>query len=110
LAATAAWPQAPPVLPVLPILPVLPVLPIPPVPPEQHEHVSVPHVASGAMQRVRVLAESRRHVGRGEQPAREVVRPGMIGTLDPVGEMPFRLLADSGAAMTADVEQRVNRA
>src|SRR5206468_841674 len=54
LAATAAWPQAPPVLPILPILPILPVLPIPPIlpilplQPKKHEHVPIPHVASGA--------------------------------------------------------------
>ena len=75
-----------------------------------NEHVAVPHLAAGAVQRVVVLAEIRRHVRRGEQPSVEVVGPVVIRTLDAIDEMPFGLIAQPRAAMAADVEQRVNLA
>ena len=78
--------------------------------PQQDEDVPVPHVAAGPVQRVVVPAEIRRHVRRCEEASLETVRPVVIRALDAIGEMPLGLLAQPRAAMTADVEQRVNRA
>jgi len=72
--------------------------------------MAIPHFAAGPMQRVLVLAESRRHVRRREQTACEVVGPRVIRTLDPFDEVTLGLFAQPCAAMTADVEQRVDLA
>ena len=73
------------------------------------EDVSVPDLAAGAMERIVVLAELRRHVRRGEQPSIEVVRPRVVRTLNAIDEVTVGLLAQSRAAVTAHVEQRVDR-
>src|SRR5207249_4571834 len=74
------------------------------------EDVAIPHLAAGAMQRIFFLSELRRHVRRAEQTAGEVVVPRVVRTLDAIDEVALRISTDSRAAMTADVEQRVNAA
>ena len=60
------------------------------------------------MKRVVVSRETRRHVRRGEQLSVETVGPVVVWALDAVDEMPLGLIAQPRAAMTADVEQRVD--
>src|SRR5262245_1366309 len=74
------------------------------------EDVSVPGLAACPMERIVLLAEFRRHMRRREQPSIQVVRPRVVGALDAAGEMTFRLLAQPCAAVTTDVEQRLDLA
>ena len=68
--------------------------------------------ACDAVQRVVLLAEVRHfvHVRRADQPAVEIVGPGVIRTLDAAGERPARLGAQPRAAVPADVVERVHAA
>ena len=63
-----------------------------------------------AVQRIVVLPEVRDllHVRRADQPPVEIVGPRVIRTLDAAGERPLELGAQPGAAMTADVVERVD--
>ena len=62
------------------------------------------------MQRVILLAKVRRHVGRREEASGQIVGPRVIRTLDATCQVTFRGLAQTRAAMPADIEQRIDRA
>src|SRR3954470_5084824 len=81
---------------------------LPPLPPKMDEHVSVPHFAAGAVERIVLLRKSRRHVRRRQQASLDPVGPVVIRALDAIGEMAFGLLAQARSAVPTDVEQRVN--
>src|SRR5436190_22369851 len=71
--------------------------------------MTVPDVAAGVMKRIRLLAKVGRHVRCREQTALQIVRPGVIRALDSIDEASICLRTNPRAAMSADVEQRVDR-
>ena len=63
------------------------------------------------MERVIFLAEVRQvvHLGRGDEPAGEVVGPGVVGAADQAREAPLIRLAEPRAAVAADVVEGADR-